>query len=133
LPAAAALGRLLPDVAQLVGIDDRAQCRDVAGSIDVEREHGEQIAGSVRDQRAGLAVDLYRVDQPSAERLAGVYPLDQQSGDLRSTLDGPSDGAHLAATVAVEHDVVGQQLLERLQIAALDRGEKAAREFVAPL
>jgi hypothetical protein len=48
-------------------------------------------------------------------------------------MNGAGNGPYPAATVALEHDVVGQQLLESLRIAVADRGQEAARQLLTPL
>jgi hypothetical protein len=48
-------------------------------------------------------------------------------------MQGAGDRRHLAAAVVVEHDVIGEQLLERLEIALLGRREEALRQLLALL
>jgi len=46
-------------------------------------------------------------------------------------VDGTCGGGCLAAAVAAEHDVVGQESLQPLEIAVLGGREEAGRELVA--
>jgi hypothetical protein len=129
----ARVGRLLVEVTQLVRVDDRAHRRDVAVDVDVEHHDGDQLAGGVGRRGAGLAVDAHLAHGPSARRLGGPRPRHQHPGNLGPTVDGVGDGPYPASTVTVEHDVVGQQLLESVQIAVADRGQEAGRQLLTPL
>jgi hypothetical protein len=74
----------------------------------------------------------WRWDRPPNGSPARI-PDSSTRGNLGPTMDGAGDGPYPAATVAVEHDVVGQQLLESLQVAVAERGQEAARQLLTPL
>src|SRR5690606_19742233 len=70
---------------------------------------------------------------PSTGQPRRARPAHQRPRDLGAAADRLADRRDLAATVAMEDDVVGQHPLERLQITVADGGEKASRELVTPL
>ena len=73
-----------------------------------------------------------RSESPPIRRPA-VDPGDQRPRDALAAVDRASEGGHLAAAVAVQHDVLGQQLLEPRQVALAGGGQEAPRQLVARL
>ena len=64
-------------------------------------------------------------------RAQDAQPRDQQARHLGAAVDRTRGGGRLAAAVAAEDDVVGQQLLQPLEIAVLGGREEARRERLA--
>jgi hypothetical protein len=116
-----------PQVLQLVRVDDRAHALDLAVG-DVEDHHAGQSALAVEEQRTRLPVDLLAAQGEAAEAGAGAQTRPQRASHPDAAVDRTGDGGRLAAAVAVEHHVVGQQLLQPLEIAVLDGREEAGRE-----
>ena len=121
-----------PQVAQLVGVDDRAHGLDLA-LRDVEDHDADQPALEVVDQRPRLPVDLRAAQDEAAQAGARAQPRRQRTRHTGAAVDRAGEGGRLAAAVAAEHDVVGQQLLERFEIALLGGREEAARQRLALL
>jgi hypothetical protein len=113
-------------VAELVRVDDRAHALDLA-LRDVEAHHADQLAVAVEDQRTRLPVHVLAADV-EAEAAAGAQPRHQRARDLGAAVDRMSEGGRLAAAVAVEHHIVGQQLLQPLEIALLRGREEPGRK-----
>jgi hypothetical protein len=118
-----------PQVPQLVRVDDRAHALDLA-LRDVEARHADQPALAVEEQRTRLAVHLLTADGEAAEAGEGAHPSDQQARDAGAAVDRSCGGGRLAAAVATENDVVGQQLLQPFEIALLGGREEAGRELL---
>ena len=85
------------------------------------------------DQRAGLAVHLDLAERRSRDPLALPHPGAQRARDALAALHRARERGRLAAAVAVQHDVVGEQRLERLELTLLGGGEEAPRQLVALL
>lgn len=86
------------DVAELVGVDDRADRPDLAAG-DLEGHDAEEVAVGPAEDRTGLPVDLGLGDRhPQPARLA--YPGRQRAGDATAALDRAGERRDLAAAVA---------------------------------
>src|SRR6266487_2123518 len=117
-----------PQVPQLVRVDDRAHALDLA-LRDVEDRHAVQPALAVEEQRTRVPVHLLAA-RGEAEAGEGAQPRDQQARDPGAGVERTCGGGRLAAAVAAEDDVVGQQLLQPLEIALLGGREEAGRELL---
>jgi hypothetical protein len=117
------------EVTELVGVDDRADGLDAAVG-DVEGEDAEQAAGRVEDERAGVAVDLGRGDD-HADGAAAPGQAEEEPRDPLGAVDGDGHGRGLAAAVAVDDGVGGQQADQALGVALVDGGEEPAGELLA--
>ena len=117
------------DVLQLVGVDDR--CDPAHGAIrDIDCPDANQQAVGVEDERAGSAVHRHRPDR-AADPFPHAGPCEQGPRDVGAADDRVPEGGRLAAAVATEHDVLGENRLEGSEIAALDRREEArSQSFV---
>src|SRR5688572_15159301 len=92
------------EVLELVGVHDRVDLADVAGS-DVD---GEQLVLATEpEQRRRPSVDL---DPPFDLDRAVAAERTEEGDDLLDARYGPPRGAGLATTVAVGDGVVGQDL-----------------------
>jgi hypothetical protein len=119
-------------MAQLVRVGDRAHTLDPAVG-DVEDRDAEQLALGVEEERARLAVDLLAARREATKAGEGAQAPDQQARHLRAAVDGTWGCGYFAAAIAAEDDVVGEQLLQSVEVALLDGGEEAVRELLAPL
>src|SRR5215207_8989507 len=117
-----------PQVPQLVRVDDRAHALDLPLS-DVEGHHTDQPALAVEEQRTWLPVYLLAA-RGDAEAGEGAQPRDQRARRLGAAVDRTCEGGSLAAAVGAEHHVVGQQLLQPLEVAFLGGREEAARKLL---
>ena len=73
-----------------------------------------------------------RISDPGQAR-ALPEPGRQRARDASAPVHGASEGRRLAAAVAVQHDVAGEQLLERREVALAGRREEAPRQLLALL
>ncbi len=73
-----------------------------------------------------------RKEKPPAPG-GGAQTRDERPCHPGAAVDRTCDGGCLVAAVAVQHHVVSQQLLERLEIALLGGGEEAVRELLVLL
>ncbi len=119
------------EVAQLVGVNDGAdRLHDAVG--DVEREDVDDPLLGVEQDRAGLAVHLVQLD---ADAQAGelASPAGEEAADTVAADDRARPGRRLAAAVAVDDDIRGEHVDQRLDVAVLDGGEEALRESLSLL
>ena len=118
---------------QLVRVDDRAHALDLA-LRNVEDHDADQAAVTVENERTGLSVHLLAPQGDAPDQgLKPREPRRQRARHPVSAVERPRDGGCLAASVAVEHHVVGQQFLQPLEIPLLGGREEAVRERVALL
>ena len=92
---------------------------------DLERHHADRRARAVEEQGARLAVDLDAgavARPPSARPGAARPPACGRRGRGR---ERARQRRHLAAAVAVQHHVLGEQGLERREVAVAGGGEEA--------
>jgi hypothetical protein len=116
-------------VAKLVGVDDRTDGLDAAVG-DVDGQHPEEAAVGAGGEEAGVAVDLGRAAL-DAGGPAAAGQTDQEPGDPLGAVDGGGEGGGLAAPVAVEDGVGGQQADQALGVALVDGGEEAGGQLLA--
>ena len=121
-----------PQVVQLVRVGDRAHTLDLAVH-DVEGRHADEPALVVEEQRTGLPVHLGAAHRRAADAGEDAQPVDQHARHLGATVDRLRGGGRLAAAVAAEDDVVGQELLQPFQVALLGGREEARRELLTVL
>ncbi len=116
-------------VAELVRVDHGADRLDLPVG-DVEGEHVDHPSLGVVGDRAGLAVDpgrpLRRTEQAAPAEQAAEQPQHRLPPDEWLT-----ERLRLAAAVAVEDHVRGEQAEQRVQVAAFSGGEEPAGEFLA--
>src|SRR5918995_1246830 len=117
-----------PQVPQLVRVDDRVHALDLA-LRDVEGDHGDQPALAVEEQRTRLPV-YFLAARGDAEAGEGAQPGGQRARRPGAAVDRSCEGGCLAAAVGAEDHVVGQQLLQPLEIALLGGREEAGRELL---
>src|SRR5262245_23349919 len=115
---------------ELVRVDDRPDRSDLA-LVDLERHDADQAVVGVEDLDSGLAVDRDATEMRAAEARRRARPRHQRPGDPCAAVHRPGECGRLAATVAVQGDIVGKQSLEPLELALLDRREEPAREPLA--
>src|SRR5215207_1156423 len=107
-----------PEVGQLVGVDDRVDACDLTAG-DVERHHGDQPLLCIEVERSWAAVDLDGARRYALKALAEADPADERAGDTGAAAQSARQGGDLAAAVAGQVHVVGEQRLEPSEIALL--------------
>jgi hypothetical protein len=103
-------------------VDYRVHALDLA-LRDVEDHHADQPALAVEEQRTRFPVHLLAAPG-DAEAGGGAQPRDQCARDPGAAVERTPEGG-LAAAVAAEHHVMGQQLLQPFEIALLGGREEA--------
>src|SRR5215218_2986792 len=117
------------DVGELVGIEDRSHSdHDTVG--DLERRHPECASAGLIEDEARLAVDERR---PMCEFMLAslAAPTDERFRHALGADERHRDSRRLAASVAVNGRVRGEELDERRRVALLPRAEEAAGHFVS--
>src|SRR5215211_545535 len=117
------------DVGELVGIEDRSNSdHDTVG--DLERRHPERASAGLIEDDARLAVDERR---PMCEFMLAslAAPADERFRHALGADERHRDSRRLAASVAVNGRVRGEELDERRRVALLPRAEEAAGHFVS--
>src|SRR5919108_3740534 len=118
-------------MAKLVGIDDRADVADLP-PVDLQRHHADQPARGIDESGPRLTVDLAEAKLAAQPRcLPG--PVANRARDAAAAAQRLCQRRGLAAAVAVEGHVLGQQRLQPTQIALLRGGEEAPRQLLALL
>ena len=114
---------------ELVGIQDRSDGdHDAVG--DLERGDPERVSARLIEDEARLAVDERRpVCESTLASLAA--PADERFRDALGADERDRDRRRLAATVAVNGRVGGEEFDERRRVAFFPRAEEAAGRFVA--
>src|SRR3954451_20777439 len=115
-------------VADLVRVHDRPHAL-YAPVEDVERHHADHAAVRTAHQRARLTVHHGALEARLNAR-AGLAPGCERARHARAAGHRPRQGGDLAAAVAVQHHVVGEQLLEALHVAVARGREEALRELL---
>ena len=90
------------------------------------RHRADQAAVGVEHQSAGEAVDRGAAHLAAAAGALAV-PVGEGAGDATGSVQRPRQRRHLAAAVAAEDDVVGEQRLQRLEVAAARRRRRSGR------
>jgi hypothetical protein len=97
-------------------VDDRTDRPDLPLD-NVEREHADDPAIWVEQGGAGLTVHRQPAQTDAAQEVAHAPPAAHGLSCLRPAEDRLFDRRHVAAAVAVQLDVLGEQGLERLEVA----------------
>jgi hypothetical protein len=117
-------------VAEFVGVDDGVHGLDkVVGDVEGHHRHGMPVG--VQVQRSRLPVDLDIADAAHPEPLGPGPELADQPDDPLAPIDRAKDGGGLAAAVAVEDHVGGQQADQALGVVGLDGLEEPPRQLLA--
>jgi len=103
------------DVPELVRVADRADRLDLSVA-DVERQRRHRVAVPITQDRAGLAVHLVR-DRHAADVHERAHQGRENPGDPLGADEGISPPRSLAASVADQQDVPGEQVLELVELA----------------
>jgi len=120
------------EVPELAGIDDRPHPPNLPVG-DVERHHPDQPTLAVEQERARLSVDVHVTDVGSADLEALARPGQKRSRHAPAPVQRPGERGDLAAAVAVQHDVVREQRLERAEVALSGGGEEPTGQLLALL
>ena len=120
------------NVPQLIRVDDRAHGLDLSASY-VKREDSDQLPSAVEEKGARLTVHLDLMQHRSTEEPALASPGQQRARDAAATVQRLCQGPHLTTAVTVQHHVLGQQRLQRSQIARMRSREEALCQLVALL
>jgi len=105
---------------QLFGVDDRADAPDLTAA-EVERPHGDHPLLSVEVQHTRAAVDLDLAHRHTRNPRGLAHPAEQGASDAVAPVQRPSEWQDLAAAVAGQLDVMGEQRLEPGKISLLGR------------
>src|SRR5262249_43331430 len=119
------------EVRELVRVDNRPDAVDFPTS-NLECPDRNQPALLIERQRPRSGVDLDDAHR-HANALEALEPVQQRARATAAAAQRPRERGDLAATVACQHDVAGEQCLEAGQIADMSGGEELARELVALL
>jgi hypothetical protein len=109
-------------VRELVRVHDRPDALDFPAS-NFECPDGNQPALFIERQRPGAGVHLDEA-HGHANALEALQPVQQRSCDTAAAAQRPRERRDLAATVACQHDVAGEQCLKARQIAGVGGGEE---------
>src|SRR3954447_16373040 len=121
----------LAEVVELVGIDDRPD--RLHGAVDdVEDEDVDEAAVRIAHEGAGLTVAAAPLEPP-AGRAHSLAETGEEAGDPFGTDDRRAPLRHLAAPVAVDDGIGGEDVDEALDVSVRDGREEAGREPVAVL
>jgi hypothetical protein len=113
---------------QLVGVDHRGHRLDLAALGNVESEDADQPLGRVEHHRPGLPVHCDLAQRGAAEAGSGGPHSRQQRADHPHPAF-----ERLGQAAAMQGHVVGQQLLERAEVAVLGGGEEPPGQALALL
>jgi hypothetical protein len=118
-------------MAELVGVGDRAHgLHQTIGNVEGHHRHGMPVG--VQVQRSRLPVDLDIADAAHPQPLEEDGPeLADQLGDPLAPIDRAKAGWGLAAAVAVDDHIGGQQADQLLGVVGLDRLEEPPRQLLA--
>ena len=117
------------EVLELVGIDDATHRLDNAVK-DVEAENADDLALRVMSDEPRPAVDEYRLDgYPQSGRL--FEQTEDEGGHLVPSVEGLADGGRLAASIAVEDGVRGEEVHQLVEIAVAGSGKKGPKQGLA--
>ncbi len=83
-----------------------------------------------KNSAPGCPLTSSRREVMPPKRAAGAHPCHQRARHPGAAVDRTCEGGRLAAAVAVEHHVMGQQLLQPFEIALLGGREEAGREHL---
>ena len=103
---------------QLVGVDDRADAGDLTAG-DIECAHADQPLLSVEKERSRAAVDLHGTQRHAQDAGGQAEPVDQRAREVVAPAQRLRERRSLAAAVACQLHVVGEQRLEPSEIALL--------------
>ena len=106
------------EVLKLVRVDDGSDRHDQPVTH-LDRDHAQELARGVSQDGSRLAIHLHDPSHRPAGH-SGPPPCRQRPDRMVATLKRPHDRRNLSAAVAVEHDVLGEHPLERLDVAAID-------------
>src|SRR5215204_2853264 len=121
-----------PEMRQLVGVDDRVDAGDLTAG-DLERDHGDQPLLCVKEERARVTVDLDGAQRRARKARAQAGPVDQGGRDTAAAAQRARQGGNLAAAVAGQLHVVGEQRLQPRQVALLDGPKESSCQLFALL
>src|SRR6185437_12491761 len=118
------------EVTDLVGVDDGADGPDRAAH-DVEGDDRDDEAVEIADDGARLAVDPGRLEaEVQAPVLVGEGA--EQMHHAVAPVDRLGQRRGLAAAVADEHGVLGDEVQQRVDVALAKRGEELVGDLTAP-
>jgi hypothetical protein len=98
---------------------------------DLQRQHADQVAGAVQHQRPRLPVDLDPAQRGARDPRALTHPGQQSPRDPVTSAQRARQRRDVAAAIAVQYDILGEQRLQRGQVAFLGGREETPGQFVA--
>ncbi len=120
------------EVGKLVRVDNRADAPDLTAG-DVERQHADEALLCVKNECSWAVVDLDGAQRHAGDARAEDQRLDQRARDAVAAAQRARQGGHLAAAVASQLNVVGEQRLEPRKVALLGGSEEPPGQLVALL
>src|SRR5262249_38103572 len=122
----------LPEVRELVGVDDPADAGDLAAG-DAERADANQPLLSVEHKRSRVPVDLDEPVRHVRNARDPADPADDRARDTAAPAQRPRERGSLAAPVTGERRVMREHGFEPSEIALLGGLEEPSRQLVALL